>query len=181
MEFPNFNRKYIFKGSIFHCYVSLPEGNNKRLLSCFCPKKYPWLQHVQPCWPCFAQKLWGLLPRKWTNSSPKTDHCQSCFIFQPYMLIDCLRDMLKKFFHLPTIHLGDMLVGGEYHNFSPRLFRYTGLCLPGTWRESPSVSRETEVSDERQGSLHYQPKQSTIKWKYLKFTMHSHCLIPQNG
>ena len=22
-----FNRKYIFKGSLFHCYVSLPEGN----------------------------------------------------------------------------------------------------------------------------------------------------------
>ena len=25
-KIPIFNRKYIFKGSIFHCYVSLPEG-----------------------------------------------------------------------------------------------------------------------------------------------------------
>ena len=26
-KIPIFNRKYIFKGSIFRCYVSLPEGN----------------------------------------------------------------------------------------------------------------------------------------------------------
>ena len=26
MEYPHFNRKYIFKGFIFHCYVSLPKG-----------------------------------------------------------------------------------------------------------------------------------------------------------
>ena len=32
-----FNRKYIFKGSIFHCYVRLPECN------CFCPSFcFPW-------------------------------------------------------------------------------------------------------------------------------------------
>ena len=29
MEYPHFNRKYIFKGSIFHCYVRLPECNGK--------------------------------------------------------------------------------------------------------------------------------------------------------
>ena len=29
MENPVFNREYIFKRSIFHCHVSLPEGHSK--------------------------------------------------------------------------------------------------------------------------------------------------------
>ena len=66
MEYTIFNRTYIFQGSIFHCYVSLPECNgNLRRISwvnlpaplCNQMEKHPvasWLanqpqpQHIPP-------------------------------------------------------------------------------------------------------------------------------------
>ena len=108
-----FNRKYIFKGSIFHCYVSLPEGNNKRLLSCFFPKKYPWLQHCSTLLTLLCSKTLGTTPPKMNEFLPKTDHVQRLFHLPTIDAYRLLRDMLEKFFHLPTIDLGDMLVGGS--------------------------------------------------------------------
>ena len=78
LGYPHFNRKHIFKGSIFHCYVSLPEcswikQNTKKrkmarvaseLLGSWAPSGCKWLG--SPSFICRKKAIWkGNNPRNW--------------------------------------------------------------------------------------------------------------------
>ena len=93
--------------------VEAVENNNNRLPELFFPKNVDGFNLFNLADLASLQKFWGLLPRKWTNSSPKTDHVQRFSHLPTIHAYTFLRDMLEKFFHLPTIHSGDMLVGGS--------------------------------------------------------------------
>ena len=60
-----FNRKYIFKGSIFHCYVSLPEGSSlKRQAETPQACKFISVNHSVLSYPRCSMFMYGLFTNR---------------------------------------------------------------------------------------------------------------------
>ncbi len=71
---PMFNRKYIFKGSIFHCYVSLPEGILLNLLSYLSCLKQMCGVKILRQFSCKSGRLFFSSPKKYISFNKAPSH-----------------------------------------------------------------------------------------------------------